>query len=153
MTSGPKLSIHCTSHTMCTCLVAQCVFHKSVHQMECQCRDGKEGPTEVCMLECQKDMLGTHRQSSILMQVTSLHNGILSSTTGSPQSQQTSMTHPTFMQTNGPRCSEPALTMANLTMESKKHCSNQSNQLLVRLRMIPLMRKKHFDNKCQHPIH
>ena len=153
MTFGPRLSVHCASHTMFTCSVVQCVFCKSVCRMECQHRDGKEGPTKVCMLECQKDMLGMCRQSSILTQATSLHNGILSSMTGSPQSQTTSMTCLNSTQTNGPRCLEPALTTANLTMKSKNHCSNQSNQSLVRSKMTPSMKKKCFNNKCQHQIH
>ena len=153
MTSGPKPSILHASCMTHTCSVAQCVFCKSVSRMECRHRDGRKDPTKACVLECQRDTRGMHRQSSTLTQATSPHNGILSSKTGSPKSQQTSMTCPTFTQTNGPRCLEPALTTANLTMKSKKHCNNQSNRSLVRSRMIPSMRKKHFDNKCWHPIH
>ena len=150
MTSGPKPSVLCANHMMHTCLVAQHVFCKSVSRMECRCQDGRKGPTEVCVSECQRNMLGMHHQSSTLRQGTSPHNGILSLMTGSPQSQPTLTTCLTSMQTNGPRCSKPALAMANLTMKLKSHCSNQSNQLHVRSRMTPLMGKECFDNKCQH---
>ena len=154
MIFGPEPSTHCASHTMHMCLVAQCTFCKSACQMECQHQDGRRGLIGACMSECQRNMLGMCRQSSSTSrQGTSPHNGILSSMTGSPQSQPTSMTCPTSIQTNGPRCSEPALTTASLTMKLKNHCSNQSNRLLVRSKMTPLMKKKHFDNKCWHQIH
>ena len=153
MTFGPRLSAHCVSCTMFTCSVVQCMFCKNVHRTECQHQDGRKGPTKACVSECQRDMLGMHHQSSTSRQGTSPHNGILSSMTGSPQSQPTSMTCPTSTQTNGPRCSELAPATANLRMKLKSHCSNQSNQSLVRSRMIPLMRKKCFDNECQHLIH
>ena len=152
MTSGPKPSVHCVSHTMHTCLVAQCMFCKSVCRMECRCRDGRKDPTKVCVLECQRNMLGMCRQSSALRQRTSPHNGMLSLTTGSPQWQPMLMTCPTSMQTNGPRCSEPAPTTVNQTMKLKSHHNNLSNQLHVRSKMTPSMKKKCFDNVCQHQI-
>ena len=61
MIYGPRLSFRYVSYTMFTCLVAQCMSYKSVYRMGCQYRDGKEGPIEVCVSECQKDTLGMHR--------------------------------------------------------------------------------------------
>ena len=153
MISGPEPSSHCASCMMCMCLVVQFTFFKSVCWMECLHPDGRRGPTKVCTWECQRNMPGMCRWSSTSRQGTSPHNGMLSSMTGSPQSQPTSMTCQTSMQTNGPRCLEPALTTTNLTIKSKNHCSNQSNRSLVRSKMTPLMKKKHFDNKCWHQIH
>ena len=153
MTSGPEPNIHCASCTMFMHLVVQHAFHKSACRTECRHPDGRKDPTEACVQECQRNTPGTHHWHSTLKQGTSPHSGILSLMTGSSQLQPTLTTCLTSTLTNGQRCLEPAPAMVNRTTKLKSHCSSQSNQSHVRLRTTTLMRKKCFDNKCQHQIH
>ena len=157
MTFGLGPSINHASCTMHMCLVAQFAFFKSICRMECLHpdgrndpvhSDGRKGPIEACMSECQRNMLVMHHWSSTSKKEMSQHNGMWHLTTDSPQLQPMLTTCQTFMQMNGPRCLEPAPTRVNRMMKLKNPTNNLFRRSEEMLRTIPLMKKKHFDNKC-----